>query len=78
MRHRSSSSVPPRPRSCYFCSYAIGFIDYKDTRLLQRFMSSYGKISPRRRSGTCASHQRTLAEAIKRARFMALVPFTLR
>lgn len=78
MRHRSSQPVTPRQRSCYFCSYAISFIDFKDMRLLQRFMSSYGKISPRRRSGTCASHQRVLAEAIKRARFMALVPFTLR
>lgn len=63
--------------SCHFCVNAIEDIDYKDTRLLQRFTSSYGKIVPRRRSGVCMKHQRRLAEAIKRARFMALIPFVV-
>lgn len=76
MRHRAPA--PPRPRHCFFCANAIGFIDYKDGRLLQRFTSSYGKMSPRRRSGTCAKHQRVVSQAIKRARFMGLLPFTLR
>ena len=67
-----------KAKSCYFCTNAIDDIDYKDTRLLQRFMSSYAKIVSRRRSGTCTTHQRKLSQAIKRARFMALVPFTLR
>jgi len=56
---------------------AVNDIDYKDTRLLQRFTSSYGKIVARRRSGTCMLHQRKLAQAIKRARFMALIPFAV-
>ncbi len=50
-------------------------IDYKDTTLLRRFVSSYGKIVPRRRSGISAKQQRAVAAAIKRARFMALLPF---
>jgi small subunit ribosomal protein S18 len=67
-----------KAKSCYFCTNMIDDIDYKDTRLLQRFMSSYAKIVSRRRSGTCTTHQRKLSQAVKRARFMALVPFTLR
>ena len=51
-------------------------IDYKNVQLLQRFLSSYGKIVPRKRSGVCAKHQRKLANAIKRGRFMALLPFS--
>ncbi|HBU28148.1 TPA: 30S ribosomal protein S18 [Candidatus Uhrbacteria bacterium] len=50
-------------------------IDYKDIGLLRRFLSSYGKIVPRRRSGISAKQQRAMARAIKRARIMALVPF---
>lgn len=73
-----SRSAPPRIRVCHFCTNAISFIDYKDSRLLQRFTSSYGKIGQRKRTGSCAMHQRKLAQAIKRARFMALLPFTLR
>ena len=68
----------PRIRVCYFCTNAIDDIDYKDVRTMQRFVSSYGKIAPRRRSGNCVAHQRLLMHAIKRARFMALMPFTSR
>lgn len=53
-------------------------INYKDTRLLQRYISSFGKIVPRKRSGCCAWHQRKLAQAIKRARFMGLLPFAVK
>lgn len=77
-RPSRSRTFAPRPRFCFFCTNAILRIDYKDTRLLQRFISSYGKINPRKRSGTCSSHQRRLSQAIKRARFMALLPFTVR
>lgn len=69
---------PPRIRTCYFCSNAINDIDFKDVRLLQRFISSYAKISPRKRTGTCAFHQRDLSQAIKRARYLALLPFAVR
>ncbi len=64
-----------KPRACYFCVNGIPDIDYKDTRILQKFMSGYAKIISRRRTGTCLKHQRKLGLAIKRARFMALVPF---
>jgi len=53
-------------------------VNYKDTRLLQRYISSFGKIVPRKRSGVCAWHQRKLSLAIKRARFMALLPFVVK
>jgi len=53
-------------------------IDYKDIPTIKRYTSSYGKIVPRRKSGVCAKHQRKLATAIKRARIMALLPFTTR
>ena len=62
-------------KPCQFCVNAQEDIDYKDVSVLRRFISSYSKIAPRRRSGTCAWHQRKLANAIKRARVMALLPF---
>ncbi|EHR37501.1 30S ribosomal protein S18 [Facklamia languida] len=66
-----------RRKVCYFCANHIDYIDYKDTDLLKRFISEKGKILPRRVTGTCAKHQRTLTVAIKRARVMALLPFTV-
>lgn len=62
-------------RVCFFCVNNHDEIDYKDPQLLRRFLSSYGKIAPRRRSGVCAWHQRKLARAVKRARIAGLVPF---
>ncbi|MBI4250294.1 30S ribosomal protein S18 [Candidatus Uhrbacteria bacterium] len=64
-------------RECYFCKNAVEDIDYKDIGLLKRYISSYGKIAPRKRSGCCAKHQRKLAHAIKKARIMALLPFAI-
>lgn len=63
------------PEACYFCAHGFDEIDYKNGALLQKFMSSYSKILPTRKTGICATHQRKLAEAIKRARFMAIVPY---
>jgi len=60
---------------CYFCLNNLKEIDYKNHQLLYRYTSSYAKIVPRRKSGICTKHQRKLAEAIKRARFMALLPY---
>lgn len=60
---------------CYFTKNKIEFIDYKDTEMLKQFMNSYGRMKTRRYTGVCGRHQRQVAEAIKRARFMALVPF---
>ena len=67
-----------KERVCFCCTHAIDEIDYKDIRLLQRFVSSYGKIVSRRRSGSCMKHQRSITQAIKRARIMALLPFVVR
>lgn len=65
-------------KQCHFCSNKIDMIDYKDAYLLRRFMNSLGKIYPPKKHGTCAKHQRSLTNSIKRARIMALVPFTTR
>ncbi len=63
-------------KSCYFCVNNIKEIDYKDPQFLRRFISSYLRILPGKRTGVCSKHQRKLATAIKRARIMALLPFT--
>lgn len=60
---------------CKFCERGIRHIDYKDERLLRSFLTDRGKILPRRATGTCARHQRQLDTAVKRARFLALVPY---
>ncbi len=65
-----------RRKACSFCVDGAKTIDYKQSDLLQRYMNEYGRIRPRRQTGTCAKHQRALAQAIKRARHIALVPFT--
>ncbi len=65
-----------KKKFCKFCDEKIAFIDYKDVRLLQGFIPERAKIFPRRISGTCAKHQRKLMQAIKRARVLALIPFT--
>ncbi len=65
-----------RRKFCKFCDEKVKYIDFKDVRTLQSFIPERGKILPRRTSGTCASHQRDLKRAIKRARNIALLPFT--
>lgn len=66
----------PRRKVCAFCAEKITVIDYKDAARLRRYLSERAKIEPRRKTGTCAAHQRALATAIKRARHVALLPFT--
>ncbi|MCS7234432.1 MAG: 30S ribosomal protein S18 [Armatimonadota bacterium] len=66
----------PRKKVCVFCSERARAVDYKDSNRLRRFVSERGKILPRRVTGTCAKHQRLLAVAIKRARELALLPYT--
>ncbi|MCL4535569.1 MAG: 30S ribosomal protein S18 [Bacteroidetes bacterium] len=66
----------PRRKVCGFCVDKAEYIDYKDIPHLQRFVSERGKIEPRRKTGTCAKHQRWLTLAIKRARFLGLLPYT--
>ena len=66
----------PKRRFCSFCADKVEAIDYKDPSKLRRYISGGGKIAPRRRTGTCAKHQRAVAVAIKRARHLALLPYT--
>lgn len=79
---RADSSMKRRPthrkrKVCVFCADKEhkGFIDYKDTNKLKRYISERGKILPRRITGNCAKHQRALTVAIKRARHIALMPY---
>ena len=65
-----------RRRLCRFCTEKIDYINYKDVKMLAPFIPERGKIQPRRISGTCAMHQRKLQTAIKRARQLALIPYT--
>src|SRR6476620_9207639 len=68
--------VTPRRKVCQFCVDKVKEVDYKDLIRLRRFLSERGKIEPRRKTGTCAAHQRSLNVALKRARQLALLPFT--
>lgn len=68
----------PRRKYCAFCKDKIDYIDYKDMGMIRKYVSDRGKIRPRRVTGTCAQHQRDLSIAIKRAREMALLPYTIR
>jgi small subunit ribosomal protein S18 len=65
-----------RRRVCAFCVDKVENIDYKDINMLRRYVSDHGAIESRRRTGTCARHQRRLTSAIKRARHLALLPYT--
>ncbi|MCL5045624.1 MAG: 30S ribosomal protein S18 [Actinobacteria bacterium] len=67
----------PKKRVCSFCVDKVEHIDYKETGKLKRYTTERGKILPRRISGNCARHQRQLTTAIKRARNIALMPFTI-
>ncbi|HZK29484.1 MAG TPA: 30S ribosomal protein S18 [Clostridia bacterium] len=64
-----------KKKYCVFCADHIDFIDYKDVNLLQRYMAEDFKILPRRMTGTCARHQRSLTTAILRSRQVALLPY---
>jgi len=65
-----------RRKVCTFCANKSTRIDYKDVALLGRYLTDRAKILPRRRTGNCARHQRAVAAAIKKARFLALLPYT--
>jgi len=73
---RRDRSRRPRKKVCSFCVDKVEHIDYKDAGKLRRFITERGKILPRRISGNCAKHQRQVTLAIKRARNIALLPFT--
>ncbi len=71
-KHRRSAK-----RGCRFCAEPETVLDYKNPQLLRSFITDRGKLLPRRTSGTCAIHQRSLALAIRRARMVALIPFVV-
>lgn len=75
-RRRGRRFLFKRRKYCKFCESKVDGIDYKDLRTLQNYIPERGKILPRRVSGTCANHQRQLGLAIKRARHLALLPYT--
>ena len=73
---KRDSTRRPRKRVCSFCVDKATVIDYKDVNKLEKYVTERGKILPRRISGNCAKHQRILTSAIKKARVMALLPFS--
>ncbi len=76
MADRPNNHRKARRKECGFCVDKVENIDYKDIARLRRYMSERAKILPRRVTGTCAAHQRALTVAIKRARHLALLPYT--
>ena len=73
---RGGTRFIPKRKVCAFCVAKAEAIDYKNPALFRGYISDRGKIRPRRATGTCAKHQRALAVAVKRARHLALLPFT--
>jgi small subunit ribosomal protein S18 len=65
-------------KNCYFCTGNIKYVNYRDTELLKKFLDPHARVTNHRRTGSCAKHQRQLALAAKRARFLALIPFVAR
>ncbi len=71
----SALALKQRKRYCFFCKENIDDIDYKNVKVLRKFVSDKGKIRPKRSSGNCVQHQRKVAIAVKRAREIALLPY---
>lgn len=75
MNSNNNKEQQQKEKACYFCVNNKLVVDYKDFNTLRRFVSSYMKIAPQRRSGLCAKHQRQVATAVKRARQASLMPY---
>jgi small subunit ribosomal protein S18 len=71
----SKRNKPVRTKPCPMCQQGIEYVDYKDLALLKSYVTDRGRIKARRQTGACAQHQSKLAEAIKNAREMALIPY---
>ncbi len=76
MDNNAAKDREQKDKACYYCVNNKLVVDFKDVSTLRRFVSSYMKIAPRRRSGLCAKHQRQVATAVKRARQTSLIPYT--
>ena len=70
-------SKQPRRKYCQFCKEKVDYVDYKDVQVLRKYTTDRGKIKPRRVTGACVQHQRDIANAVKRAREMALLPYAV-
>ncbi|MBC5825202.1 MAG: 30S ribosomal protein S18 [Candidatus Eremiobacteraeota bacterium] len=75
-QRKAAKDRKPKRKVCSFCVEKVAHIDYKDAPRLRKYVSERGKILPRRISGSCARHQRALTSAVKRARVIALLPFS--
>jgi len=73
---KKRDSLIQKKRFCRFCADKVKFIDYKDVKRLEAFINERGKMTSSRISGNCAKHQRRISEAIKKARFLSLIPYT--
>ena len=67
----------PRKKYCQFCKDGVQYVDYKDTQMLRKYVTDRCKIKPRRVTGACVQHQKDIANAVKRARVMALMPYAV-
>ncbi len=76
-RRKRAKFLAGRKKACRFCMDKVERVDYKDVSILRKFLTDRGKIFPRRTSSNCAKHQRQLATAIKRARYMAMLPYVV-
>jgi small subunit ribosomal protein S18 len=75
MRKRTGMSFPARRKVCRFCRDKVKVIDYKDMKIMESFVKERGRIVSARLSGNCARHQRQVTEAVKKARFLSLLPY---
>ena len=74
---RKKAPIRRRKKVCVFCGENVQPVDYKDAATLRKYISERGKILPRRITGTCAKHQRAVTTAVKRARHIAILPYTV-
>jgi len=77
-QQKRQSDFQVRNKKCNFCKEKVVAIDYKDVATISKYLNRWNKIQPGSRSGVCAKHQRWLTVAIKRARFLALMPYTVK
>lgn len=77
IKKRNIVNKAKKPRRCMFCVKQTKHVDYKNLKLVSKYLSTFARILPRRYTGTCVHHQKMLANAIKRARLMGLLPYTI-
>ena len=78
MAYQRTQNYNPQPKKCYFCKNKVTEIDYKDAATLAKYLNRWNKIESKNRNGNCTKHQRGMTRAIKQARHLALLPFTIR